>query len=294
MIKSSVFLLFVVILFTSCGLDNSKKIKISTTTWIGYTPLFYAKEKKWLEPLDIKLLNVVSLSENMYLYKAGNSHVYVGTQYEYNSLHKEDKTLTPIMIFDKSNGGDVILSNLSIEQLSKTNKTIDVYLEIDSINSIILDDFLKSNHLENRKINYINDDQLNISRLKAVDMKNPTIIVTYAPYNNILENNSFVELTSTRNNDNLLVIDAMYTKEDFYYENKETFIKLKKLIDKAIINLQNNPQEFYETVKPYLIDTNYEEFLASLNDIIWFNKDIPKDVLNKLYNSNFNTKDLIK
>lgn len=294
MIKSSVFLLFVVILFTSCGLDNSKKIKISTTTWIGYTPLFYAKEKKWLEPLDIKLLNVVSLSENMYLYKAGNSHVYVGTQYEYNSLYKEDKTLTPIMIFDKSNGGDVILSNLSIEQLSKTNKTIDVYLEIDSINSIILDDFLKSNHLENRKINYINDDQLNISRLKAVDMENPTIIVTYAPYNNILENNSFVELTSTRNNDNLLVIDAMYTKEDFYYENKETFIKLKKLIDKAIINLQNNPQEFYETVKPYLIDTNYEEFLASLNDIIWFNKDVPKDVLNKLYNSNFNTKDLIK
>ncbi len=294
MIKSFVFLLFVVILFTSCGLDNSKKIKISTTTWIGYTPLFYAKEKKWLEPLDIKLLNVVSLSENMYLYKAGNSHVYVGTQYEYNSLYKEDKTLTPIMIFDKSNGGDVILSNLSIEQLSKTNKTIDVYLEIDSINSIILDDFLKSNHLENRKINYINDDQLNISRLKAVDMENPTIIVTYAPYNNILENNSFVELTSTRNNDNLLVIDAMYTKEDFYYENKETFIKLKKLIDKAIINLQNNPQEFYETVKPYLIDTNYEEFLASLNDIIWFNKDVPKDVLNKLYNSNFNTKDLIK
>lgn len=294
MIKSFVFLLFVVILFTSCGLDNSKKIKISTTTWIGYTPLFYAKEKKWLEPLDIKLLNVVSLSENMYLYKAGNSHVYVGTQYEYNSLYKEDKTLTPIMIFDKSNGGDVILSNLSIEQLSKTNKTIDVYLEIDSINSIILDDFLKSNHLENRKINYINDDQLNISRLKAVDMENPTIIVTYVPYNNILENNSFVELTSTKNNDNLLVIDAMYTKEDFYYENKETFIKLKKLIDKAIINLQNNPQEFYETVKPYLIDTNYEEFLASLNDIIWFNKDVPKDVLNKLYNSNFNTKDLIK
>lgn len=294
MIKSFVFLLFVVILFTSCGLDNSKKIKISTTTWIGYTPLFYAKEKKWLEPLDIKLLNVVSLSENMYLYKAGNSHVYVGTQYEYNSLYKEDKTLTPIMIFDKSNGGDVILSNLSIEQLSKTNKTIDVYLEIDSINSIILDDFLKSNHLENRKINYINDDQLNISRLKAVDMENPTIIVTYVPYNNILENNSFVELTSTRNNDNLLVIDAMYTKENFYYENKETFIKLKKLIDKAIINLQNNPQEFYETVKPYLIDTNYEEFLASLNDIIWFNKDVPKDVLNKLYNSNFNTKDLIK
>lgn len=294
MIKKFVFLIFIGILFTSCGLDDSKKIKISTTTWIGYTPLFYAKEKKWLEPLNIKLLNVVSLSENMYLYKAGNSDVYVGTQYEYNSIYKEDKTLTPIMIFNKSNGGDVILSNFTIEQLLKTDKTINVYLEIDSINSIIFDDFLKSNHLENRKINYMNDDQSNISRLKAVDMENPTIIVTYSPYNHILENNSFIELSSTRNNDNLLVIDAMYTKENFYYHNKETFTKLKSLVDKAIIHLQNNPYEFYETVKPYLINTNYEEFLASLNDIIWLNKELPEDVLNKLYNSNFRTKDIIK
>ena len=52
--------------FSSCVEDN-KKIKITTSTWIGYAPLFYAKEKNWLEPLNIKLLNVVSLSENMYL-----------------------------------------------------------------------------------------------------------------------------------------------------------------------------------------------------------------------------------
>lgn len=294
MIKRFVSLLFVVILFTSCGFVDNQKIKISVSTWIGYTPLFYAKEKNWLELLNIKLLNVVSLSENMHLYKAGNADAFVGTQYEYNFLYKDNKTLIPIIVFDKSNGGDVILSNLSIEQLSKTNKTIDVYLEIDSINSIILDDFLKSNHLENRKINYINDDQLNISRLKAVDMENPTIIVTYTPYNSLLEKNSFIELSSTKENEELLVIDGMYVKEDFYLKNKETFIGLKSLIDKAIINLQNNPEEFYNTVKPYLTNTSYEEFLASINDILWINKDIPQNVLQKLNDSNFNTKDLIK
>ena len=78
MIKKFVFLLFVVLSFSSCVEDN-KKIKITTSTWIGYAPLFYAKEKNWLEPLNIKLLNVVSLSENMYLYKAGNADAFVGT-----------------------------------------------------------------------------------------------------------------------------------------------------------------------------------------------------------------------
>jgi NitT/TauT family transport system substrate-binding protein len=293
MIKKFVFLLFVVLSFSSCVEDN-KKIKITTSTWIGYAPLFYAKEKNWLEPLNIKLLNVVSLSENMYLYKAGNADAFVGTQYEYNFLLQEDKTLIPIIIFDKSNGGDMILSNLTLDELSKTNKDIDAYLEIDSVNSILLNDFIRSNNLQDKKINYINEDQSNISRLKANEINNPTIIVTYTPYNNILEKNSFRELSSTKKSDDLLIIDGMYVKKDFYYENKETFVKLKKLVDDSIINLQNNPKEFYNTVKPYLTNISYEEFLSSLNDIIWLNKDIPTNILEKLDNSNFKTKDLIK
>lgn len=293
MIKKFVFLLFVVLSFSSCVEDN-KKIKITTSTWIGYAPLFYAKEKNWLEPLNIKLLNVVSLSENMYLYKAGNADAFVGTQYEYNFLLQEDKTLIPIMIFDKSNGGDMILSNLTLDELSKINKEIDAYLEIDSVNSILLNDFIRSNNLQDKKINYINEDQSNISRLKANEINNPTIIVTYTPYNNILEKNSFRELSSTKKSDDLLIIDGMYVKKDFYYENKETFVKLKKLVDDSIINLQNNPKEFYNTVKPYLTNISYEEFLSSLNDIIWLNKDIPTNILEKLDNSNFKTKDLIK
>ena len=293
MIKKIVFLLFVVLSFSSCVEDN-KKIKITTSTWIGYAPLFYAKEKNWLEPLNIKLLNVVSLSENMYLYKAGNADAFVGTQYEYNFLLQEDKTLIPIIIFDKSNGGDMILSNLTLDELSKTNKDIDAYLEIDSLNSILLNDFIRSNNLQDKKINYINEDQSNISRLKANEINNPTIIVTYTPYNNILEKNYFRELSSTKKSDDLLIIDGMYVKKDFYYENKETFVKLKKLVDDSIINLQNNPKEFYNTVKPYLTNISYEEFLSSLNDIIWLNKDIPTNILEKLDNSNFKTKDLIK
>jgi NitT/TauT family transport system substrate-binding protein len=290
------FLIFLIILsFSSCTINDNKKIKITTTTWIGYTPLLYAKEKNWLETLDIKIINVVSLSENMYLYKSGKADVYVGTQYEYNFLFNENKELTPIMIFDKSNGGDVILSNVSIDELIKTNKQIDAYLEIDSINSILLNDFLKNTNLQNKNINYINENQSNISRLKAVDMKNPTIITTYVPYNTILERNSFNELSSTKKNSNLLIIDGMYTTEKFLNENKDTFLKLKELLDKAIVNLHNNPKEFYETINPYLKNnTSYEEFLTSLDDVIWLNKDIPENILNKLRDSNFKTRDLIK
>lgn len=288
------FLLFAIIisLFSSCTLQNHKKLRISITNWIGYTPLFYAKEKGWLELLDVKLLNVVSLSENMYLYKSGNSDAYVGTQYEYNTLVKNIESLIPILLFDKSNGGDVIMSNLSIQELQNSKTSIDAYLEMDSINSMLFEDFISKYNLKNKDINYINKDQAFISELK--DIENPTIIITYSPYNIILEKVGFKELISTKNNLDLLVIDAMFTTKETYLENKETFIELKKLVDKSINNLEKDPKEFYETIKDYLPNTSYEEFQKSLDDIVWINKNPSSKIIEKLSNSNFPTRDIIK
>lgn len=292
MFRKILFTFIIVFLFTSCSLENGKKIKISATTWIGYTPLFYAKEKSWLEPLNIKLLNVVSLSENMYLYKSGKSDAYVGTQYEYHYLVKNMESLTPILLFDKSNGGDVIMGNLDIEELEKIEKQIDVYLEMDSINSILFEDFINKHNLKNKNYNYINKDQAFISELK--NSQNPTIVVTYVPYNIKLEKNGFKNLASTKDNLDLLVIDAMFTTKELFLENKETFIELKKLVDKSIVNLQKDPKEFYETIKDYLPNTDYEEFLKSLDDIIWINKDVSPQIIEKLSNNNFQTRDLLK
>lgn len=292
MFRKILFTFIIVFLFTSCSLENGKKIKISATTWIGYTPLFYAKEKSWLEPLNIKLLNVVSLSENMYLYKSGKSDAYVGTQYEYHYLVKNMESLTPILLFDKSNGGDVIMGNLDIEELEKIEDKIDVYLEMDSINSILFEDFINKHNLKNKNYNYINKDQAFISELKT--SQNPTIVVTYVPYNIKLEKNGFKNLASTKDNLDLLVIDAMFTTKELFLENKQTFIELKKLVDKSIVNLQKDPKEFYETIKDYLPNTDYEEFLKSLDDIIWINKDVSPKIIEKLSDNNFPTRDLLK
>lgn len=291
MIKNIIALLLTLFL-NSCSLENEKKLKISTTTWIGYTPLYYAKEKGWLEPLNIKLLNVVSLSENMYLYKAGNSDAYVGTQYEYNILVKKIDSLIPIMLFDKSNGGDVILGNISIEDIKNTTQRIDVYLEMDSINSILFEEFIKFHHIEDKNFNYINKDQAYISRLK--NLENSSIIVTYTPYNVFLEKNGFKELSSTKNNLDLLVVDGMFTTKQTFNENKKAFIELKKSINNALTNLEKDPKEFYETVKAYLPDTTYEDFLKSLDDIVWINKNTPEKIVEKLNNNNFPTRELIK
>ncbi|MDD2790209.1 MAG: hypothetical protein PHU40_06015 [Sulfurimonas sp.] len=287
MFKKMLLIFLSMILLTSCSSEYEKKLTISVTTWVGYTPLFYAKEKAWLELLNIKLLNVVSLSENMYLYKSGNSDAYVGTQYEYSLLSQKDASLVPVMMFDRSNGGDVVMSNLSLAQLKDTNATIDVYLEMDSINSLLLSDFVQLHKLSAKHLNYMNEDQSYISTLQKEDLKNPTLIITYSPYNSHLMKNGFQEVASTKEGVNLLVVDAMFTSIKCLNEQKKQFVELKKVVDRAVVQLQKNPREFYETIKRYLPETSYEEFLASLDEIIWINENISADLLERLKQTDF-------
>ncbi len=288
------FLLSVVLMFSlnSCS-STEPRLKISATTWIGYTPLFYAKEKGWLEPLNIKLLNVSSLSENMYLYEAGNSDAYVGTQYEYNVLVKKDPSLMPIMMFDRSYGGDIIMSNTSIEDLKNTQEPIDVYLELDSVNKTVLEDFLARYGLQEKKISYMNMDQASISTLHVKQMKRDTVVVTYIPYDSDLKKHGFTEIASTKDGLELLVVDALFTTERVFQQHREQFVALKKLVDDALLVLENDPKEFYEVIKPYMLELSYEDFIASLADIIWINKELSSELKQRMQEGSFPTRDLM-
>jgi NitT/TauT family transport system substrate-binding protein len=294
MFKKIVLFTFILFLFTSCSSPYDKPLKISATTWIGYTPLFYAKEKGWLEPLNIKITNVVSLAENMVLYKSGNFDAYVGTQYEYGVLSPKDRSLHPVMMFDRSYGGDVVVGNIALNDLASTNSTINVYLEMDSINITLIKDFLKKYKLEGKKINYINKDQAYISTLVGSDMKNPTLIVTYSPYNNHLTKNGFQELASTKEGLDLLVVDAMFTTDKAFHEHEQQFTELKKRVEKSLSALEANPKEYYETIKAYLPETSYAEFQHSLEDIIWINKTIPPQLQERLNQANFPIQGIIQ
>lgn len=290
MLKKVIVLLFLLLFFTSCSEHKFSQVKISATTWIGYTPLFYAKAKGWLDPLNIKLMNISSLGENMSVYKAGKSDAYVGTQYEFN--HLQDKNLIPIMMFDRSNGGDIIMSNVSIEALQNA-QTIDAYLEIDSINSTLLNAFIKKHGLEKKNINRINRDQTYISVLESKFMKKESVIVTYIPYNIKLEKHGFVEIASTKNNLDLLVVDAMFTSKTTFLKHQEQFVQLKRLVDRAVDDLNKDPKMFYETIKLYMNGMTYEDFKASLEDIVWINKPLKVEVKKSLEASEFPLRNLL-
>lgn len=282
------------IFLASCNAPiESKQVRISVTTWIGYTPLFYAKEKGWLEKINVKLINVVSLSENMYLYQAGNSDAYCGTQYEHSILKKKIPSLVPVMLFDRSNGGDMIMGNHTIEELQKSNKKIHVYLEMDSINYTLLQDFIAKYDIDESRINYIDRDQAEIASLHNTDKEKIMLIVTYVPFDSRLKKNGFTELLSTKQGLDLFVIDALFTRKEEVLAHKKQFTTLKKMVDKAIAEAQKDPKSFYDVIKPYQNDISYEEFVNSLHDITWINQKPSEELIKRMQQASLPTKDLL-
>ncbi|NPA72638.1 MAG: hypothetical protein GXO35_07400 [Gammaproteobacteria bacterium] len=287
-------ILFISLALSACSPQNNASLKLLTNAWIGYSPLFYAKEKGWLDELNIELSTVVSLGESAMIYNTGNFDGITGTQYEYEQLNNQSNSLIPVIMFDRSNGGDMILSSHPIEFLAETDQIINVHLELNSINYVVFKDFIRTHKLEEKSFNFINQDQIKtVSSLKDNSLKTPTLVVTYIPYNFALQKQGFKIIASTKDIQDLLVIDSLFIAQNSLTSHKQHLVGLKHRVDEALKHLEENPRAYYDTVKAYLGNPSYEDFMAGLQDIEWMNNKMPKPVSERLNHTGFPTKDLL-
>jgi len=275
------------VFFIACSPQDKKEIVISTNQWVGYTPLYYAYEKGYLRKLNIKIINSVSLAEAADIYRMGQANMVTTTQHEYNSLKESTNNIVPVILLDRSNGGDMVLSNKSIAELQKAEK-IYAYLEIDSINQEIIKDFIKNNALDINKFVFINRDQKQIQDIdydKEKKEKKNIVIVTYIPYNITLKKRGFKEVASTKSIDSIIVIDALCASKEIVKNERERLLSLKKIIDKSIDEINENPKATYDLTRKYLSNISYKDYLESLEKIKWINKPSPEllDFINAKY-----------
>jgi len=293
MIRTFSILFFSVLLLSCESNPAPPSLKIVTNSWIGYAPLYYARQQGQLDDLGIKLVTVVSLGESLQLYRSGVAGAFTGTQYEFAEAYARDPSLTPVILFDRSNGGDLVMGNRTLAELRALDEPVDAYLELGSVNALVLQDFLEANGLGGLEIRYINQDQGRISTLQADQLERPTLITTYFPYNQALEKQGFTELASTRDNIRILVIDALYTSQAMLSQHKEQLQALKQLVDAAIEVAMRDPEAFYAVVADFLGRPGPEAFRAGLDDIEWINQQRDPELDRRLREAGFPTGDLL-
>ncbi len=275
------FLVIITVFFLGC--ENKKEINLAANEWIGYAPLFYANEMGWLKKENIRLIRTVSLGESLDLFKNGLVNAFAGTQYEYMQVKNK---VVPVILLDKSYGGDVVVSNRPLNELKKARK-IDVYLEMDSVNYLLLQYFAKHFGFDMKKFNLINLDQQEIS--KKDFGKDPVIIVTYSPYDVVYLKKGFYELANSKSVSELLIVDAVFLDAECHAENLRG---LKGYIDKAIEEIEKNPKKVFSVIKNYYPNYDFDDFKLGLQKIRWINNP-DKEVLSQLKGVNFDTGKLI-
>ena len=285
--KKIVALLFVMVLgVVGCSQKSNtdEPLKVAATTWVGYLPLFYAQQQGWLKEDNIQIIKMSTLTEGMMLFDADKVDVVGGTQYEYSILSQKHKRVAPLLFVDKSNGGDLIMSNRSIEQLQHS-KEIYVYLETDSVNKLMLEDFIKKYGIQLSRLKISNKSQVTISNLKN-EIKDVILIVTYHPFDNELKKQGFKEILSTASGMDIVVIDALFAEERIIHGKEKQTTASAWYFNVSVDRLHKDPKEFFEVVKGYIPEYTYEEFLQTTSDIKWINRTVEPELLSRLKDYN--------
>jgi len=280
-----IFLTLSMLMFGSCSSYDVKEapLKIGVVSWVGYYPLFYASEKGWLKNSNIELIEMNSLHENLQMFTHGYVDVIFGTQYEYYLLLEKYDDIKLLKYLDKSNGGDMLLSNRTIAELQKS-KHITVYLEINSVNRLVLLDFMNTYGISKNNVTLVDEVQLHINSAELAEDDGDIAIVSYVPYNYVHEKNGFSELLSTKSAP-LLVMDSMIARDGIINNHKKQIADLKIIIDHAIQIANDQPTEFYNTISN-VIPISKNDYDNSMSSIMWINRTISKEISNDLKSRN--------
>jgi NitT/TauT family transport system substrate-binding protein len=265
------FVFGLTVILIGLSLFYSKKeppVNITVSSWTGYTPIFYAKEKGWLDSLNLKIHHVATLNESLQLYKTGLSDGFATTNDVAITLYQDG--LEPILILDRSNGGDKIISNLSLQEIQNSHDIIDVFLEVNSVNQLLFNEFVAAFDLNISRFKLHNMSQDHIVTLKSREA--PTLFVTYDPFANILLQGAYKELVSSKL-PSINILDVLIVKRPLLHTHPKMFKKLQHQIYRAISQLKKNPQEFYNTVENYLEGQSFEMFMKSLEDVQLIHKE---------------------
>jgi len=115
-----VLLMVVISIFLmSCSKNEKELLKVGTTLWPGYEPLYLGREKGFLSRENVHLVEYLSASQVIQAYRNNAIDVAALTMDEVLILASEGFEPVVILVLDSSYGGDAIISKSKYHSLSE-------------------------------------------------------------------------------------------------------------------------------------------------------------------------------
>lgn len=227
-------------LLSGCGWTTDKPISIASGIWVGYEPMFLARNEGWLDARRVRLVETASATDSLKALAEGKVDGAALTLDEMLKARANGVPLSAVMIFDISAGADMLVARSGIKQLSDL-KGRRIGFEQGAVGSLMLASVLRAAGLTKEDIKQIPltiDSHRNAWARNQVDA-----IITYEPVASQLLAQGAVKIFDSRQVSNTIV-DVLAIRGDVLDGNHAAAIRhLISAHFQALDYLNRNPQD---------------------------------------------------
>ncbi|WP_423893643.1 ABC transporter substrate-binding protein [Candidatus Pelagadaptatus aseana] len=267
-------------LLSGCGnSDQDHTIRIALNPWPGYEYLYLAEQKGFFkeEGANIEIVQLMSLSDSQRAYTNGRVDGLASTLIE--AVQAEPlggAPLSVILVSDFSNGGDVILANNEIDNMSALKgKTVGA--ELSSLGLFVLQRALTRHGMTLEDVRLVNTEQA--QGLNALQQGRIDAFVTYPPESlNILNQGGYQQIFDSSEIP-FEIIDTLAIAKHILQAKPELPGQIHRAWQKALDYTKHNPDDALQIMAERQGIT-VEEFQAVTNDLFIIDSSSQANLLN--------------
>lgn len=235
--------LFVTTSFLLSSTAFAQPLRVGTTLWPGYEPLYLAKEMNAYKE-DIRMIEYPSTSEVLRAFKNHTLEVAALTLDEVVLLAESNVPVEIILVLDISEGADVIMARPAVKNMQGLIGAR-VAVESTAVGAYTLSRALEVHNINISQVSLVNVE--NSSHKDAYMNNTADAVVTYEPVRTQLLNEGAIEIFNSTEIPGEIV-DVLVVHQDTTESHKDELTDVLKGWFKALKEMKNEPDRSFTFV----------------------------------------------
>jgi NitT/TauT family transport system substrate-binding protein len=224
---------------TGCNWLEDLPVTVAAHVWVGYQPMYLARDHGWLKPDLVKLLESRSATASLEAVRSGKAQAAAVTLDEMLTARAAGLPLTAVLVFNSSMGADMLLAEAGMTALPQLRGQR-IALEDSSVANIMLAEILREAGLRQSDVHLLRipvDDHPNVWHKHGADA-----FITYEPVASQLLARGLVRLFDTRQIPDTIVDVLAFHRDALDASHGEAIRHLLLAHFRALDSLVRNPQ----------------------------------------------------
>lgn len=231
----------------------SDPLRVGSTLWPGYEPLYLAKEIKAYKT-DIRMIHYPSTSEVLRAFKNKTVEAAALTLDEVVSLSESNIPVEIILVLDISEGADVIMAKPELKNMQGLIGAR-VAVESTAVGAYTLSRALEVHNIKINQVSLVNVE--NSSHKSAYENGLADAVVTYEPVRTQLLNAGAIEVFNSTEIPGE-IIDVLVVHEDVIESHEDELVDISQGWFKALKQMKDEPVDSFTFIASRMKVTNRE------------------------------------